>query len=353
MLSSVFKKVKTIILETTEESVIDGISEMQVFKNYIYIFGRRSSGKLYVFDTTGKFVRIIGDIGNGPGEYIYPRSFTIDPEKEEIYLLHLHNRINKYNIEGEFIHTITMDKGFSNHIQYHNGKLYVDSYDDYMLKEIDPETGKETNRFFKKDEYNKGWNESSFRSNGTGFMSKLSKSPKFRDLFTEIFITFNDNRVEPYIALRSEHFVTHSDVEKAKKNETEFSKRLAVFKEENKIFYFKYYFETKNHIHFAYNHGYKSYGVLFDLQTQSAIKTRLFNDLVFIPNTNISLPSMRYDFSTSDGVYEWLDIQFTNERMNFFENIKNGDLSPNLDKLEELKKLPEDSNPVIFYYSYD
>lgn len=353
MLSSIFKKVKTIILETTEESLIGRISDMQVYKNYIFILDRHSSHKLYTFDTTGKFVRVIGNIGNGPGEYMYLRSFTIDPKKEEIYLLYLNKRINKYNIEGEFINAITMDGGVSNHIQYHNDKLYVDSYTDYMLKEIDPKTGKETNRFLKRDKYNKGWNESSFVSNGGGFMSKLSKSPKFRDLFTDTFIALNDNRIEPYITLQSKYLVTHSDVERVKKNEKEFSKRLAIFKEKNKIFFFKCYFETKNHIHFAYNHGYKVYTVLLDLQTQSVIKTRLFNDLVFVQNTKISLPSMLFDFSTSEGVYEWLNVQIAIEKMNFFENIKNGDLSPNLDKLEELKKLPEDSNPVIFYYSYD
>jgi hypothetical protein len=349
--------VKTIILETTLESVIRGISDLQVFKNYIFILDSYSPHKLFIFDTEGRFVRIVGNIGYGPGDYLQPNDFTIDPEKEEIYLLYAHTRINKYNIEGEFIEAITLDKNFANYIQYHNGKLYVNSYDGYMLKEVDPETGKETNRFLKTDEYNKGWNEPYFRSNGEGFMSRLSKSPKFKLLFTDTFIAFNNNRIEPYITLQSEHLVTYSDIERVKKSEKEFSKQMTILREENKIFSFRAYFETKNHIFFTYLHQYKGRkgnGVLLDLQTKAAIKTFLFNDLVFIPNTKIHLPLMYHAFYTPDGIYEWLDTQTVHENfVNFFENIKNGDLSPNLDKLDELKKLPEDSNPVIFYYSYD
>jgi hypothetical protein len=357
MLSSIFKKVKTIILETTSESVIGGISNLQIFKNYIFILDSHSPHKLFVFDTEGRFIRIVGDIGHGPGEYLQPNDFTIDPEKEEIYLLYAHTRINKYNIEGKFIEAVKLDKNFANYIQFHNGKLYVNSYDGYMLKEIEPETGKETNRFLKTDEYNKGWNEPSFRSNGEGFISKLSKSPKFKHLFTDTFIALNNNQVEPYITLQSEHLVTYSDVERAKKSEKEFMKQMNMLREENKIFSFRFYFETENHIFFAYIHehkGRRGNGVLLDLQTKSAIKTLPFNDLVFIPNTNIHLPLMHYAFYTPEGVYEWLDIQTVHGNfVNFFENVKNGDLSPDLDKLEELKKLTEDSNPVIFYYSYD
>jgi hypothetical protein len=58
-----------------------------------------------------------------------------------------------------------------------------------------------------------------------------------------------------------------------------------------------------------------------------------------------------YVFSTPDGVYECVDIQNFNAK--FIESIKIGDLQPDLDKIDELKKLAEDSNPVIFYYSYE
>jgi hypothetical protein len=60
MLSSIFKKVKTIILETTDKSVIEGISNMQVFENYIFIIDSHAPHELFVFDTAGQFVRMIG-----------------------------------------------------------------------------------------------------------------------------------------------------------------------------------------------------------------------------------------------------------------------------------------------------
>ena len=122
--------------------------------------------------------------------------------------------------------------------------------------------------------------------------------------------------------------------------------------DENKIFFFHRYFETKNYVYFGYAQGYyNGNGVLLDLQAKSAIKTIFFNDLVFVQGTKI-LPIMQYAFSTLDGVYEWLNPQLIDDG-DFFENIKNSYLSPDLDKLEELRKLTENSNPVIFYYSND
>jgi hypothetical protein len=81
MLSSIFKKMKTIILETTDESVIGAVGRVQVFDNYIFILDDKNPHKLFAFNKEGKFIRLIGNVGYGPGEYIRPNDFTIDPQK--------------------------------------------------------------------------------------------------------------------------------------------------------------------------------------------------------------------------------------------------------------------------------
>lgn len=58
--SSIFKNVRTIVLETNEECLIGRIHEAQVFENYIYILDAFISKRLFVFDTEGKFVKKIG-----------------------------------------------------------------------------------------------------------------------------------------------------------------------------------------------------------------------------------------------------------------------------------------------------
>jgi hypothetical protein len=353
LFSSLFKRTKTIILETTDESVIGKVGRVQVFDNYVFIMDDKSF-KLFVFNIEGKFIRIIGDLGYGLGEYIRPNDFTIDPQKKEIYILDAHRRILKYTIDGEYITTINPDKIFSNYIQYHNGKLYVESYDEYMLNEIDLETGKRTKRFLETSIYNKGWNASDLRSQGWGFVSKLSESPKYIHLFTDIFFALGSNSVEPYISLQSNDLPTVSDIEDVANREEELYRRIISLSNNGKICNYFDYFETKKHIYFSYQQGKRGYSIIFDIQNKSAKKVLyLYNDLVFVFNEKNDVPYMRNAFSTSEGLYQCMDIAYQMEGHTIFDAIKNNWLQPDLDKLEELKKLPIDTNPVIFYYTYE
>jgi len=42
---------------------------------------------LYAFNKEGKFIRKYGNRGNGPGEYLSIKDFTIDTENEIVYLM--------------------------------------------------------------------------------------------------------------------------------------------------------------------------------------------------------------------------------------------------------------------------
>jgi hypothetical protein len=296
---------------------------------------------------------MIGDAGHGPGEYLLPNDFTIDPQKKEIYILDAHRRVLKYTIDGKYITTIEPGKIHSNYIQYHKGKLYVESYDEYMLNEIDPETGKRTNRFLETAIYNKGWDELNTVSPEWGFVSKMSESPKYIHRFTDIFFALSNNKPEPVISLHSKDLTTPDDIAEAR-NKRKGSSDIAISLANNgKVHNYIYYYETQRHIFFSYFHGQKIQNLILDLQNKSVRKTRLFDDLVLIYNEKSALASVKNVSSSSDGLYKIVDIQNQMENYTIFDAIKNNWLSPDLDKLEELKKLPEDSNPVIFYYTYE
>ena len=79
--SSVFKSYKLIPLETSENCLIGRIDELKVFDDTLYVLDRNIAKALFVFDNKGRFIRKIGRLGKGPGEYIIPRSFTIDNKK--------------------------------------------------------------------------------------------------------------------------------------------------------------------------------------------------------------------------------------------------------------------------------
>ena len=76
------------------------------------------------------------------------------------------------------------------------------------------------------------------------------------------------------------------------------------------------------------------------------------NDLVFnsYGNKGMSMSPIEFIFSDSNGVYE---TYYRHSLEKFLEFIKEGKIADNLDKREQLMKIDENSNPVIFYYSYD
>ena len=104
-----------------------------------------------MFAKDGSFIRKIGNIGNGSGDYIEPSDFTIDTDNKIVYVLDRYTyRINKYDINtGRFIHSIQLEKNIrSNKIEFVGGKLFADAYfnnnsdKNYLLRLIDP-SGKE------------------------------------------------------------------------------------------------------------------------------------------------------------------------------------------------------------------
>lgn len=68
-------------LETNDSCLFSEIREIEIVDNKIYIIDNKRSG-LLVFDISGKFITKIGNLGNGPGEYVTPSNFNINKEKQ-------------------------------------------------------------------------------------------------------------------------------------------------------------------------------------------------------------------------------------------------------------------------------
>ncbi|ADQ79711.1 hypothetical protein Palpr_1566 [Paludibacter propionicigenes WB4] len=76
--SEVISNYSFIRLETTEESLIGTVNQIEIVNDKIYILDNYASQGLFVFSITGKFLAKLTHRGNGPGEFISPYSFYID-----------------------------------------------------------------------------------------------------------------------------------------------------------------------------------------------------------------------------------------------------------------------------------
>jgi len=370
--SSVFKNVKTIILENNEDALIGRVHELQVFDGCIYILDKTIARSLLVFDENGRFIRKIGRMGRGPGEYFLLDDFTLDTENGVVFLLDFSCIIHKYRLDGTYIHSIdTRDQIPGTNIyfiQYYNDRLYASvlargetTPDDFMLLEMDPDNGKVLSRSLPLKD-NKGWDKRGFTGHNF-FISPLNNPPKYTQLFMDSIVSLGEE-ITPYIELKSQHLTTEKDFENLSNDKsTTGSIDFQVLQGTSKIWDVNSFVESDDFILFKYKSGVMSgkrgsFSVLFQKETESVkIAHRMENDLVYRRIDDENQPSIpvsdgSFLFSDKKGAYEIIQTSLSLFLEEFQKSIKNNEVVPELDKLDELLQLNEESNPIIFYYEF-
>ena len=104
--SDIFEEVRYIPLETNDSSLLrdlTGISFSKLMLKNGYIYTQYMSDPLFIFDENGKWIRTIDHRGQGPGEYLYFRSFDVNDNKEIVVLDNHRRKILFYSWEGKFL----------------------------------------------------------------------------------------------------------------------------------------------------------------------------------------------------------------------------------------------------------
>jgi len=105
-LSKLVEECTLVQLETNDDIMVGPYPVVTITDNYI---GVRESGRPYMlFDRSGKYLRNIGSIGQGPGEYIRTLHDDIIDEKNGLIYLspNFQDKILVYKISGEFVKSI-------------------------------------------------------------------------------------------------------------------------------------------------------------------------------------------------------------------------------------------------------
>lgn len=102
-LSQVSTKIEYIQLETNSNNLIRTILDAQIGKQYVFL---STYGTVYQFTLEGHFVRKIGNLGRGPQEYSLVRSFSIDENKELVYVHSNDQKLLVFDFDGKFIEQI-------------------------------------------------------------------------------------------------------------------------------------------------------------------------------------------------------------------------------------------------------
>ncbi|WP_192349834.1 6-bladed beta-propeller [Algoriphagus sp. Y33] len=110
LIEDLAKSIKYIQLETTDGSYLTSIMEVKYSNGNLYV--RDVSGKVLIFDSEGKFLNILGKLGDGPEEY--SRAYSVAIDNSGLIYLGSQRKLQVYSNEHEFI----KEKKFPFFIQY-------------------------------------------------------------------------------------------------------------------------------------------------------------------------------------------------------------------------------------------
>jgi hypothetical protein len=196
-ISEISETIEYLQLETSAKSIVGRILDAKFTKDYIFI-EHRGTPLLTLYDWNGKFVRHIGRVGRGPGEYLLMRSFSINEANRLIYIqTNWTGLLLVYNFEGDFLNTYPLEIT-SGIISWNRNNLFVnytepiDGNENFLFTEINsssyviqtvknPFTWKKTNQ----------GSSSSYRDQTLFY--RVENKLHFKSKYNDTIYTFDEN----------------------------------------------------------------------------------------------------------------------------------------------------------------
>ena len=103
LIASSFKNIHMIQLEAKEECLISDIKRVVDVEGKVYVLTR--TNEIFCFDrATGKYIRTIGRLGEGPGEYVSAMDICYDEKEKCICVVDYYKgAIHNYSLDGRFL----------------------------------------------------------------------------------------------------------------------------------------------------------------------------------------------------------------------------------------------------------
>ena len=97
LLSDIVKDVEYVKLETQDNILIGDIKQLKRTEKFVFIYSRNQN-HVMMFDTSGKFIRKIGRVGQGPGEIANIDFFTVSDNLVFIYPFSRNGSLTVYDM---------------------------------------------------------------------------------------------------------------------------------------------------------------------------------------------------------------------------------------------------------------
>lgn len=133
------KSIEYIPLETTDSCLVSNITSLIADDDYIFL-GNGKTSQVFQFNRQGKFIRQIGRVGEGPGEYapysVY--NLSLNHSQKEIYLNRTYQPALVYAYDGTFLRADTTFKETFGHRYPLNKGMWALAGMDFVPKQVSP-----------------------------------------------------------------------------------------------------------------------------------------------------------------------------------------------------------------------
>ena len=341
--SNYIEDVQYIPLETSETNLIGNLSKVILSTKYIHIHDNQTNN-LYQFDYDGKYVRKVGNEGNGPNEYIKISTFSINPETENIAIYcEVKQSIIEFTHEGLPISEERVGFVCNDFMYYKNDYLFYGgrSWNKNIFKNTFPEQYRLV--LWGKNEIKENYlpfkyNESLYRTSIASGNNSLYTYNKTRLIEKCTGIVYElDNDISPVYAIDFGKYTIREDFYSDRNINDNSIQRI----EKSDYCLLSSLFETDNYVYIYYIVSmYSKYRMIF-----SCIYSKKINELVNIGPLwvndidNISMPKVITSYNNN------LIGYFDSDNLKTMLVTNKNPLTP---RMEELKETVDDfDNPII------
>ncbi len=345
--SNFFSSRKIVPLETNSDCYIGQIDQIYVANDMIFVLDSYYSKSVFVFTTNGEFIRKIGNLGRGPGEFKAPSVFKVNEQNKEIYIFDRNYQvIHKYDFNGEYLSDIKITGDWVHDFIINNqNQLYVnteiarDGNNKHLLRELNLK-GEEVKKWFPTPEYGKGW---SFNLSTQSF-SPTQKDIKFHEPYLDTIYSISSDGVKPFMCLSSVDLITNKDIQDYKSKEKNGGVSLGLL-DIKKISGPMQYYENNILIFIVVRNKFSSYFILFNKQNNNSTASEFYNfddDLAFAPYASPPFVGV----NQTEFIKAIKPMEIADFKKRLFEN--ENQLSEDL-KIK-LENTTEQSNPILIFY---
>ena len=341
--TDLFNSYSIIPLETSANNLIGKIDEIEFHNDTMIILDRNISKSISLYDENGKYIRKIGKLGKGSGEYVKPISICVNhKEKSIIILCESLKKVIYYTMQGQFLNEFRINTtGYLNSIACYDDKVFIDVYpdkgrtDNFLLYSYN-KSGEEENRHISNKLYRNGFTQLFSLSN---VFSNSTSGVKYCKPFMSTVFEIKSNEALPYLYLCTENIASDNQIKEF--NTGSAMEFVSNAYRKTKVFTgISNYIESDSIIYLKFGNKGRNNNLLLSKENR---QTYLYNGLV--DNlTDIKFPSFTSVYKNS-----FISVVEAWEMENFIANIRGGKISTTNTNID-LAKININSNPVIIIY---